>query len=103
MKRSLLRQQASRPIVSNVLRTLFFLTVATGICILLRMIDNRDTYVQMLFILFVFLVARYTDGFWYGVGASLAGVLLVNYLFTYPYFNCVPSLKAFPTRSPSLL
>ena len=96
MKRSLLRQQASRPIVSNVIRTLLFLSAATGICILLRMIDNRDTYVPMLFILFVFLVARYTDGFWYGVGASLAGVLLVNYLFTYPYFNFNFTLAGYP-------
>jgi two-component system sensor histidine kinase KdpD len=36
-------------------------------------------------LLAVFLVARFTDGYIYGVAASLISVLAVNYAFTFPY------------------
>ena len=42
---------------------------------------------QMLFLLAVLLIARFTDGYLWGVGASIVSVPLVNYMFTYPYFS----------------
>ena len=27
-----------------------------------------------------------TDGYWWGIAASIASLLLVNYVFTFPYF-----------------
>lgn len=35
----------------------------------------------------VFLISLLTDGYFYGLAAALAGVLLVNYAFTFPYFE----------------
>jgi K+-sensing histidine kinase KdpD len=40
----------------------------------------------MIFVLGVFLVSRKTQGFFYGITASLISVLAVNYAFTYPYY-----------------
>lgn len=48
------------------------------------MIDAQ-TIIPAVFSLAVFLIARYTDGYWYGVGASIVSVLAVNYVFTFPY------------------
>lgn len=44
-----------------------------------------DSLVPSLFILAVFLVALVTDGYIYGIAASLISVLCVNYAFTAPY------------------
>ena len=34
----------------------------------------------------VFLISLLTDGYWWGIAASVASLLLVNYAFTFPYF-----------------
>ena len=46
-----------------------------------------DALVPSLFILAVFVVALVTDGYAYGIAASLISVLCVNYAFTAPYLT----------------
>ncbi len=95
MRFSSLMLSSTRSVWVNLLRTFIFLGAATGICFSILMIDG-NAYVSMVFILSVFLTARYTDGFWYGVGASLVSVLMVNYLFTYPFLNFNFTLSGYP-------
>lgn len=45
-----------------------------------------QTLIPMIFVLGVFLVAWKTQGYFWGVTASLISVLAVNYAFTYPYY-----------------
>ena len=45
-----------------------------------------DGVASMVFVLAVFLVSMYTDGYYYGLAASLIGVLAVNFAFRSPYF-----------------
>lgn len=62
---------------------------AVLICILMSRFDafdHTDAYTTMIFILAVFLVSHYTEGYVYGAISSILGVLAVNYFFTYPYF-----------------
>ena len=42
--------------------------------------------IPMTFVLGVFLISIKTQGYFWGITASLASVLLVNYAFTYPYY-----------------
>lgn len=42
--------------------------------------------IPMLFVLGVFIVSLQTEGYLWGVAASLIGVLLVNYAFMFPYY-----------------
>jgi len=42
--------------------------------------------IPMIFVLGVFLVSWWTQGYFWGVCVSLISVLLVNYTFTYPYW-----------------
>ena len=58
----------------------FFLNLA------LQELYHTQTLVPMIFVLGVFLVSWKTQGYFWGVAASLISVLAVNYTFTYPYW-----------------
>ena len=45
-----------------------------------------DGVASMVFVLAVFIVSVYTDGYFCGIAASLLGVLAVNFAFRSPYF-----------------
>ena len=66
--------------------TALMLIAAFGINLLLKEIFNTQTMIPIIFVLAVFLIARKTSGYLCGVSASLAGVLAMNYAFTYPYY-----------------
>ena len=47
---------------------------------------NTKTMTPMIFVLGVFLVSWRTQGYSFGIAASLISVLAVNWAFTYPYW-----------------
>lgn len=57
---------------------------------------QTKNHISMIFVLGVFLVSWRTQGYFWGITASLIGVLAVNYAFTYPYY-------AFDLRSPECM
>ncbi len=64
------------------------LIVSLDYCVnwgLWELFDTR-TMVPMIFVLGVFLVSWATQGYFWGITASLVSVLAVNYTFTYPYY-----------------
>lgn len=79
------------------------LLVTTVVSFSLSVFDQNTDYASMLYVLAVFLVARMTDGYFYGVAASLAGVLLVNFLFTYPNFAFNFTISGYPIAIVSML
>ncbi len=50
-----------------------------------RWFDTRSL-IPMIFVLGVFLISWRTQGYFWGVAASLISVLAVNYAFTFPYY-----------------
>ena len=66
--------------------TVLLLAGALLSSMLIQEILAADAAVPSLFILAVFLVALFTDGYIYGIIASLVSVWAVNYAFTAPYF-----------------
>lgn len=67
------------------------LTIAVmgAVFLLVLILDHffaADKLIPMLFVLGVFLVSLRTEGYLWGVAASLIGVLLVNYAFMFPYY-----------------
>ncbi len=76
--------------------TLLIMTGATILCGCLSMISEGDTYVSMIFVLAVVLVARTTNGYLYGLLCSAVSVVGVNYAFTKPYFAFNLSLSGYP-------
>ncbi|MBR3196844.1 MAG: DUF4118 domain-containing protein [Clostridia bacterium] len=72
-------------VIRNLLITASFLAAAIGLSFLLsELYDDNNTFAMPVFILAVLLIARYTDGYVYGIVAALVGTLCVNLLFTYP-------------------
>lgn len=75
-----------RQFLGDSLFTLVTLAGAFGVNLLLQTLFKTYTMTPMIFVLGVFLVSRKTQGFFYGITASLVSVLAVNYAFTYPYY-----------------
>lgn len=72
------------------------LAAAAGLCYLLRTIDDSDVYVALIFELAVVLVSRFTDGYLFGTLASFVGVIGINYIFTYPYYQLNFTISGYP-------
>ena len=53
----------------------------------IQFVFDADTLVPTIFVLGVFFISRQTEGYFWGVAASLASVVLVNFTFTAPYFE----------------
>ena len=53
----------------------------------MQFVFDTDTLVPTMFVLGVFFISRQTEGYVWGVVASLASVILVNFTFTAPYFE----------------
>ena len=58
--------------------------------------DDNNPFATPVFILAVALIARLTDGYVYGIAASLVGTFCVNYMFTYPFWEFDVTLTGYP-------
>ena len=67
--------------------TVMMLAVTTVICRLLFHYVLSDSIVIMIYLLTVFLISRFTVGYWYGAISSLLSVFLFNFFFTEPYYS----------------
>ena len=71
---------------ADALLTILILLAAFGLNLLLLELFNTRTMIPMIFVLGVFLVSWRTQGYFWGITASLVSVLAVNWAFTYPYW-----------------
>ena len=62
------------------------LLTAFGINLLMQKWFDTRSMIPMIFVLGVFLVSWRTQGYFWGITASMLSVLAVNYAFTYPYW-----------------
>ena len=77
--------------------TLFFMGTATIIAFcFFHALKNPTANIALTYILAVFLVARFTDGYSFGLFSSFVGVVCVNFLFTYPYFALDFTMTGYP-------
>ena len=78
--------RGKKQILADSVFTIITLFGAFGVNLLLQAVFKTYTMTPMIFVLGVFLVSRKTQGYFYGITASLCSVLAVNYAFTYPYY-----------------
>ena len=79
------------------------LGIATAFCFLVQRISESDTHVPLLFVLAVLFVSRFTDGYVYGIVASIIAVFGVNYVFTFPYFKLNFAITGYPLTFVAML
>ena len=90
------RGQSKKQIFRNMTVTLALLGGAGLFCALLNQIGDSDQAVPLIFVLAVLLTARNTDGYFYGMFATVVSVFGVNYMFTYPYFEFNFTITGYP-------
>lgn len=67
--------------------TLGLLVAATMLSFILRRLSIEDQNIIMAYILSVLVVSRVTEGYAYGIVASVLSVLTFNFFFTEPYYT----------------
>ena len=72
--------------IADVLFTVITLVAVFLVNLFLVRTFNTKTMTPMIFVLGVFLVSWRTQGYCFGIAASLISVLAVNWAFTYPYW-----------------
>lgn len=72
--------------IRNAAVMLLTLLAVFAMVLLLQRFFAVDRLIPMLFVLGVFIVSLKTDGYFWGIAASLLGVLAVNYAFMFPYY-----------------
>lgn len=81
----------------NWLISLAVLGVAWLICSAIRAAAvTDDYYVPLVFVLAVLVISLLTDGYFYGILASIVSVLGVNWAFTYPYMELDFTIYGYP-------
>jgi two-component system sensor histidine kinase KdpD len=75
-----------RGVVRDGLYTLAVLALAFAANVLMYELLDSYSLIPMVFIVGVFFVALKTRGYAWGIIASLSVVIVVNYVFTYPYY-----------------
>ncbi len=90
------RGQTRKEIFRDMSITIALLGAAALFCGMLNAMGNSDNAIPMVFVLAVLLTARFTEGYFYGMFASVVSVFGVNFAFTYPYFEFNFSLTGYP-------
>ena len=90
------RGQTRKEIFRDMSITIALLGAAALFCGMLNAMGDSDNAVPMVFVLAVLLTARFTEGYFYGMFASVVSVFGVNFAFTYPYLEFNFSLTGYP-------
>ncbi len=72
------------------------MAAATFISLMFRNLGFHESNYIMTYNLGVVLIAYLTEGYWYGIAASLLGMLTFNYFFTVPYYTLVAYSPEYP-------
>ena len=76
--------------------TLGLLGATALICAGMNGIARSSAASSLIFVLCIHVVARLTNGYAWGIAASLAAVLLVNFVFTYPFMEFNFTIAGYP-------
>lgn len=96
-------KKSAKRILWDALLTAAILSAAVALCAALGRFTEGDTYVGFLFVLAVVFVSRWTEGYFWGIFASFFGVVCVNYVFTYPYWEFNFTMTGYPLTFVTLL
>lgn len=89
---------------NNYCITLFFLILATLFAFLFfRLVPGSSPNISLIYTLTLILIARHTDGYRFGICASIFCVMAINYCFTYPYFELNFTLTGYPVTFLAML
>ena len=98
------RNRRSEILLHDAILFALFFAVSIALCTgLSRIYDDNNHFAVPVFILMVALVARFTQGYVFGVIASVLGVFCVNYMFTFPYWEFDMTITGYPLTFAAML
>lgn len=77
----------TKKILKNTVIMIGVLVLSYGLGFVMQNVFNIWEHITTVFVFAVFLISLLTEGYVYGVAATLIAVFSVNYAFTYPYFD----------------
>lgn len=81
----------------SIFLSLLCMGAATGAAFLYsHYVPENHANIALLFTFALVIVSRYTVGYLYGIACCFFAVILVNYMFTYPYFQLNFTLTGYP-------
>lgn len=94
--------------IRKLLLQLLIFIVILGLAVLFSLLlarvdDDNNPFAMALFILAVAVIARLTDGYAWGIAASLAGTFCVNYMFTRPFWQFNVTYPGYPLTFAAML
>lgn len=90
------------PIPRNGLATVLFLCVAYFVSRILLRYTGTENNSDLVFTLAVVFISLLTDGYAYGIAASIFGAFCINYFFMYPYEVFSLSYAGYPVTMVSM-
>ncbi len=66
--------------------SLAILFITFGVSIVLQKVLTVDEHITTVFVFAVFLISMMTDGYFYGIISTFVAVIVINYVFTFPFF-----------------
>ncbi|GFI17071.1 sensor protein KdpD [Lachnospiraceae bacterium] len=90
-------RRTTSAIGKDLMLTALFLMIATVSAFwFFHAVPENPTNIALVYITALVLTARFTNGYFYGIAASVVSVIGINYLFTYPYFQVNFTLTGYP-------
>ncbi len=77
----------TKQLIKDILITASVLVLCFTLCLIIHNLLQIEEHITTVFVFAVFLVSLATNGYVYGIIASVIGTLAVNYAFTFPYFE----------------
>lgn len=74
-------------IIKNILLLMVIILLGFALCLFIKKTFATDILIPAVMVLSVFLISVFTDGYVYGIVASIISVIIVNFAFTFPYFK----------------
>jgi len=87
----------------DLLITVILFSAAVALCITMQAAQGVDGFAAPVFVLVVLMVSLLTNGYLFGLIASVLGVVCVNFIFTYPYWSLNFTLTGYPVTFLTLL
>ncbi len=90
-------------ILKDFLKTFFLLLITSILAYAARRIGEATDIIVVVYVLTVVLVSRMTNGYFWGILASIFGVLATNFIFAFPYFAFNLTLSGYPVTFCAML
>ncbi len=77
----------SKSRIKNIILLVIIICIAFGVSLAIHYFFDTVMLIPTIFVMAVFIISLVTEGYQYGIIASLISVLAVNYAFAFPFFR----------------